>query len=297
MPKPKVIAIVGPTASGKTALSIEIAKRFGGEVVSADSRQVYRGMNLGSGKVTPEEMDSIPHHLLDVADPMTVYTSADFKRDAEAALRNIIARNKLPVVAGGSFFYMELLRGKMTAAPVEPNYVFREQLEQYSDAELLEQLRASDPRRAETIDPQNRRRLIRALEIIDALGAVPEPHPVNSPYDWLVLGIDMPQAQLHERIRARILERLAAGMLEEARHLHANGVTWERMDELGLEYRYMAAHLTGQLTYEEMVEQLDVRTRQFAKRQLTWLKRDTDIIWLQPGDLRTAFDTTANFLR
>jgi tRNA dimethylallyltransferase len=154
--KPKVIAVVGPTASGKTSLSIALAKEFSGEVISADSRQVYRGLDLGTGKVTTEEMGDVPHHLLDVADPMSVYTGSDFKRDADSALTNIIQRQKLPIVAGGTFFYLDLLRDKFQAAPVPPDDEFRLSISDLSNATLHEKLYEIDPIRAGNIDPHNR---------------------------------------------------------------------------------------------------------------------------------------------
>ena len=191
MNKPKVIAIVGPTASGKTSLSIALAQQFTGEIISADSRQVYQGLDIGSGKVTPDEMAGIPHHLLDIADPMTVYTGIDFVQDAEKALADILKREHTPIVVGGTFFYLDLLRGKVQAAPVLPNQAFRDSLEDLSNATLLKKLYAKDIDRAEKIDPHNRRRLVRALEITEALGTVPKPAETESPYEWLIIGIDI----------------------------------------------------------------------------------------------------------
>tara|TARA_B100000508_G_scaffold109784_1_gene87946 strand:+ start:203 stop:1102 length:900 start_codon:yes stop_codon:yes gene_type:complete len=295
--KSKVIAIVGPTASGKTSLSIEIAKQFDGEVISVDSRQVYRGMDIGTGKVTREEMSDIPHHLLDVADPMGVYTAVDFERAASIATRDILNRDKLPVFAGGSFFYLDILCGKMQSAPVEPNPELRGKLELFSNQELLEQIQENDPRRAETIDPDNRHRLIRSLEIIAALGSVPEPKKADSPYDWLVLGVDINKEKLHHNIHVRLLERVEEGMIEEAERLHAEGVSFERMDELGLEYRYLAKLLQNETTKEGMIEELETKIKQFAKRQMTWLKRDDEIVWVKPEDREKIYQLVEGFLK
>lgn len=296
MTKPKVIAVVGPTASGKTSLSIEIAKQYKGEVISADSRQVYRGMDLGTGKVTADEMDGVPHHLLDVADPTSVYTAADFERDATAATTDILSRNHLPIFAGGTFFYLDILRGKMSPAPVEPNPTLRQQLEQSTDAELLTKLQTSDPTRAANIDPHNRRRLIRSLEIIDALGAVPEPQPTESIYDWLIIGINIDPEALRQNIHVRLQQRFDAGMVEEVAHLHDNGLSYERMEELGLEYRYIGRYLQGELSYEEMCTTLETKIAQFAKRQRTWLRRDTAIQWFKKDDQTAIFDAIHHFL-
>jgi tRNA dimethylallyltransferase len=294
--KSKVIAIVGPTASGKTSLSIALAQKFNGEVISADSRQVYRGMDLGTGKVTKGEMAGVPHHLLDIAEPMEVYTGADFARDAAAATEEILSRGRCPIIAGGTFFYLDLLRGKLQSAPVEPDEAFRERLQALSNATLLEMLYEKDPARAATIDQQNRRRLLRALEIVKTLGTVPPTTITESPYDWLILGINISKEQLHENIRVRLHERLEAGMIEEAEKLHANGVTYQRMNDLGLEYRYIAKYLQNQLSRDEMIEQLEIKIRQFAKRQMTWLKRDQDIEWHAPEDRFTILRRVEKFL-
>ncbi len=298
MSKPKAIAIVGPTASGKTALSIALAKQFAGEVISADSRQVYRGLDIGSAKVTPNEMDGIPHHLIDIVDPSTVYTGADFKRDGEIALRNITTRGTLPIVAGGSFFYLELLKGTMSSAPVPPNPTLRAMLEQKTTTELFAELQSKDPRRAEVIDRDNPRRLIRALEIIEATGTVPEVTPTDLPYDWLTIGITVPIDMLNARIHTRITDRLKIGMIEEVETLHKNGLSWERLEAIGLEYRYLAYYLQNKLTKDEMIEQLTNKSRQFAKRQRVWLKRDPNIIWLPfPADTAIAIKLVDTFLK
>jgi tRNA dimethylallyltransferase len=296
MSKPKIIAIVGPTASGKTSLSIEIAKQFNGEVISADSRQVYTGMDLGTGKVTEEEMAGIPHHLLDVAQPMEIYTGIDFKRDATIALNKIMKNEHLPIIAGGTFFYLELLRGNMQAAPVEPNPAFRQTLEQYSNAELLDKLREKDARRADSIDPDNRRRLERSLEIIHTLGAVPEVKPVESEYDWLLLGVDIPKETLHKNINTRLEQRLEQGMIEEVQHLLDNGITPQRLDDLGLEYRYILKYIQQEISYPEMCELIETKSRQFAKRQLTWLKRYPEIHWVHPKQTEEVFDQVNTFI-
>lgn len=296
MDKPKIIAIVGPTASGKTSLSITLAQQFTGEIISADSRQVYRGLDIGSGKVTPDEMRGIPHHVLDVADPMSVYTGIDFVRDAEKALADILKRKHTPIVVGGTFFYLDLLRGKTHAAPVLPNQAFRDSLQDYSNETLLEKLYTKDKERAANIDPHNRRRLIRALEITEALGTVPKQTKTESPYTWLILGIDIDKAALHQNISTRLQQRLEQGMIEEVEKLHRAGVSYERMDALGLEYRYIAKYVQGLLTKDECLEQLGYKIKQFAKRQMTWLKRDEEIEWFKPENQRDIIARTKNFL-
>jgi len=276
---PKIICIVGPTASGKTSLAIEIAKVFNGEVISADSRQVYKSMDLGSGKVTKEEMAGIPHHLLDMVEPSTVYTGADFVRDAKTAITDIVSRGKTPVIAGGTFFYIELLRGTMQTAAVEPNPELRAELEKLSTADLVEKLKVADPIRAEKIDQDNRHRLIRSLEIIDSLGHVPEAKAVPSDYEWQIFGINIKDADLVPRIKQRLEDRLELGMVKEVENLLASNVSPERLDGFGLEYRYLSKYLLKEISYTEMQEQILIKSRQFAKRQRTWLKKDPTIIW------------------
>jgi tRNA dimethylallyltransferase len=279
MKKTKALAIVGPTACGKTSLAIEVAKRFNGEVVSADSRQVYRGLDLGTGKVTLEEMDGITHHLLDVADPNTNYNAAEFELDATAAILDITNRGKLPIVAGGTFFYLDMLRGKHQVASVPPNEEFRQSLQDCSLEELNRRIEKADPDRARVIDKKNRPRIVRALEIIAELGHVPKAKPAESPYNWLVIGIDETKLRLHKNIHNRLIKRLEDGMVKEAEDLHQAGLSYERMHSLGLEYRYLAMYLQQEIKYEDMVKQLEIKTRQYAKRQMTWLKRDKEIEW------------------
>jgi tRNA dimethylallyltransferase len=296
MNKPKVVAIVGPTASGKTSLSIKLAQKFNGEVISADSRQVYRGMDLGTGKATSAEMQDIPHHLLDVADPIDIYTGVDFKRDATIALNRITQRAHLPLVVGGTFFYLELLRGNMQAAPVQPNPEFRQTLEPYSNSELLDMLLEKDAQRADNVDPDNRRRLERSLEIIHTLGAVPKVHVMKSDYDWLLLGMDVPKETLHKNINTRLEVRLEQGMIDEVQQLLDRGVTPKRLDDFGLEYRYVLKYIQQEISYPEMCEQIETRSRQFAKRQLTWLKRYPEIEWVEPKNHEDIYKRTEAFL-
>jgi len=281
MQKPKVIVVVGPTASGKSSLAIELALRLNGEVISADSRQVYRGMDIGTGKVTPEEMQGVPHHLLNIADPAhDTYTATDFTRDAHAAISDILARGNTPIIAGGTFFYLDILRGKMGAAPVPPNETLRAELEPLTTDELTTRLSVLDPVRAASIDTKNPRRLIRAIEIATALGSVPAVTPTDSPYDWTILGIDIAPDHLRERIAMRLDERLTQGMIDEVSRLHSDGVSWKRLESFGLEYRFIAKHLQGELSEADMREQLFYAICGYAKRQRTWLRRDHDIIWL-----------------
>ncbi len=295
MKKLKVVVIVGPTASGKTSLGIKLAKRFQGEVISADSRQVYRGLDLGSGKVTPSEMEGVPHHMLDVADPKKVYTVSDYVRDGRVALSDIHRRGLTPTIVGGSFFYVDALLGRVSLPDVPPDEALRAELDTKSTSELYKLLCARDSRRAESIDKDNRRRLIRAIEISARLGAVPLPR-VESPYQVLILGIAINRDILAENIHKRLIQRMEVGMLEEVRRLHDDGLSYDRLESLGLEYRYIARHLRGELPYCEMLEVLETKIRQFAKRQMTWLKRDTEIVWVNTSNQEQVDTLVKDFL-
>ncbi len=296
MDKLPLIIIVGPTASGKTSLSIKIAKQFEGEVISADSRQVYQGMDLGTGKVTKEEMQDIPHHLLDIAGPETVYNASDFVRDAKAAITGIMERQHLPIIAGGTFFYIDSLLGRLSLPAVPPNEILRAELESLPIDELYTQLMAIDPARAATVDQANPRRLVRAIEIATALGHVPATTTIDSPYQPLTLGITIDKDTLHHNIHIRLLERLEAGMVTEVEGLIATGVTHERLESLGLEYRYISRYLRRLMDYDTMVTELETKIRQFAKRQYTWLKRDSSIVWVDPKDIERINKIIRDFL-
>lgn len=283
MPKPKVIAIVGPTSSGKTSLSIFLAQKIKGEVISADSRQVYRGLNLGTGKVTKKEMAGIPHHLLDVSNPKKVYNASDFQKAAHTAIETISQKNKVPIIVGGTGFYVDTLLGRMIFPDVAPNEKLRQRLEKKSLEQLMLLLSKKDPARALTVDQHNKRRIIRALEIAQALGVSPQGGPAlthEGAYDVLWIGITLQEEILHKNIRTRLLARIKAGMVEEAIVLHKKGLSYKRMAQLGLEYRFLASLLQGRILKEEFITQLEFASRQYAKRQIRWFKRNTDIHWV-----------------
>ncbi len=293
--KSKILVIVGPTASGKTFLSIQLAQKFNGEIISADSRQVYRGLDLGSGKVTKEEMQGVSHHLLDVADPNEIYTAHNFVSDGRKAISDIVSRKKLPIIVGGTFLYIEALIGKVILPETPPNPLLREKLEGLDTNTLFAFLKAEDPNYAEIVDAKNPRRLIRALEIVDALGHVPkiDQEPL---YDTLTLGIKISKEKLTENIHLRLLDRLEKGMIDEVKQLHANGLPYARMEDLGLEYRYIARYLQGKITHDTMCSEIEAKSRQFAKRQMTWLKRDANIVWVESQDSDEIDNVVTKFL-
>lgn len=280
----RVLVIVGQTASGKSALGVELARRFGGEVISADSRQVYRGLDIGTGKVTAEEMQDVPHHLLDVADAQQTFTAHDFVAQGRQAIVDIATRGKLPIIVGGTGFYIDALLGRIALAQAPRDEALRESLASLSAADLYMQLQEADPVRAASMnesDRQNPARLVRALEV----AAAPEQNPGETPaYDTLWLGIRWPKDDLAARIEKRLDDRIAGGMLDEAKQLHAAGLSYARMEELGLEYGWEARFLRGDISQQEMRDDLLRDIVQYAKRQETWWKRNSGIHWLTPGE-------------
>ena len=299
--KQKLVVIVGPTASGKTALSIMLAKRFGGEVISADSRQVYCGLDIGTEKVSPSEMDGVPHHLINVVDPTTVYTAADFARDAADAINALTARNHLPIVAGGTFFYIDALLGTVELPAVPPDPELRAQLEQLPAEKLFASLQHLDSTRAATIDRHNKRRLIRALEIVKALGSVPPnttlPESEHEQYDVLWLGIKTDKNVLRARLRARAAAALERGLIEETKQLLENGVSKERLMEIGLEYALVIEFLEEKISSSELLQKLEEKNWQYAKRQLMWLKRNEKITWFSREDTEMFMQEVEMFVR
>lgn len=285
MRKERIVAIVGPTASGKTSLAIALAKRFNGEVISADSRQVYRGMDIGSGKATRREMRGVPHHMLDVASPRRTFTAAEYQKLGKIALKKILKKSKLPIVAGGTGFYVDSLLYDYAFPSVKPDAKLRRKLEAQSTEKLFMQLQQRDPRRAATIDRHNRRRLVRALEIIlSTKKPVPdlELFKFKTHYDILKIGIDPGQEILKHNIHKRLLARLRGGKMEnEVRELHKNGLSWERLDTFGLEYRYVSRYLRGQIDKKKMMHEIEKESYRFAKRQMRWFKRDNSVRWVR----------------
>lgn len=304
----KVIIIAGPTASGKSDLALLLARQYNGEIISADSRQIYRGMDIGTGKVTRDKVVSHPepvegshkkmaelyfsegirHHLIDIASPKRAYNVTHFVRDAKRALGDIRKRGKTPIICGGTGFWIQALVDNQSFPAVKPDIRFRKALGKLSAEELFAKLEKQDPKRADTIDSQNKVRLIRALEICSALGQVP-PLPTNSRLsapDYTIIALVPPQEILHPRIEKRLVERLRNGMLEEVQHLHEkDSVSWKRLESFGLEYRSIAQFLQKKISYDAMEQGLLQDIKRYAKRQITWLKRfekmGARIHWIQ----------------
>lgn len=284
-PKTKVIAVVGPTASGKTDLAVEIARLVGGEVISTDSRQVYTGLDIGTGKATQREMRGVPHHLLDVTSPKRTMSVVQFERLATRAIRDILKRGKVPILCGGTGLYIDAVLTDASFPAVPPNATLRRTLSKLSTEELFKKLSTLDPERAENIDAKNPHRLIRAIEIATVLGSVPVRMPVKPRYHTLTIGLTLPHTELSERIHTRLLARMRRGMVTEVKRLHTEGLSWKRMEALGLEYRFLAQFLQGKTSKDMMLHDLEVAIRHYAKRQMVWFKRNKDIHWFKPTDL------------
>jgi tRNA dimethylallyltransferase len=281
---PKILVIVGPTASGKSDLAVKLAREFNGEVVSADSRQVYTGLDIGTGKVTESEMAGITHHMLSVVSPTEIFSVSAYRDMAEKHITDIIARGKLPIICGGTGFYIQALVDGINLPHVPPDEALRATLKPLSTNALYEKLLLLDPDFASIVDRHNPHRLIRAIEIATSLGSVP-PLEKNEHYDPLFIGISVDLYTLRERIHLRLLTRLDEGMITEAKTLYESGLSFPRMEALGLEYRYLARYLQGTITKEEMEIQLENEIFHYAKRQLTWFKRDPRIRWFSRDDL------------
>lgn len=279
-----VIAIIGPTASGKTSLAIEVAKKLNGEVISVDSRQVYKDLNIGTEKVTQEEMGGIPHHMIDIVDPEEVYTVEQFQKDARTCIENILAREKVPILAGGSGQYMDAVLYDTKFPQVPPNEKLRKDLEDVPVAALFKVLQDQDPKRAETIDPHNKQRLVRALEIIDALGEVPAQEDPKPVYGFQYFGIEISKEELKKRIEKRLDQTLEKGLIEEVSKMRER-LGDERLNELGLEYRVIKEYLDEKINKEELKEKLLQELLGYAKRQMTWFKKNEDIEWLSREEI------------
>ena len=293
---PKVVAVVGTNASGKSALGVELARRYGAEIISADSRQVFRGLDLGSGKITPEEMQGVPHHLIDVREPNEFFSMADFQRMSYAAIDGILARGHLPMIVGGTGLYVDSVLDGYLLSDREPDLAYRAELEKLTTPQLYEMLLALVP--DAQVDRNNRNRVMRMIERIhDGDDATPGKEPR---YRSLRLGVSWPRDVLAQRIDERLRTRVEQGMIEEVQGLMDRGATKEFLLGLGLEYRFITQYLTGAIPdRDEMLRLLAIAIKQFAKRQMTWFRRNPDIVWLDmAGDpLGQACEAIDAFLR
>ncbi len=311
--KQKVIVILGPTASGKSDLAVEIAKKFNGEIISADSRQVYRGLDLGAGKIPRDKFPpknyeltansyfykGIPHYLLDVANPKRTFTVAQYQKLANKAIEKISKKNKIPIICGGTGLYIDSIIYGSRFPQVPPQLKLRKKLEKLSAEELFTKLEKIDPVRSRNIDSHNRRRLIRALEIVITTKR-PIPFAISTDselHNTLIIGIKKSKEESGKLIFKRLKKRLKQGMIKEVENLHngkalnpegrpsaSYGISWKRLDDFGLEYRFISRYLRGLISKQEMIALIQKESEKYAKRQMTWFKRNKKIYWVESPD-------------
>ncbi len=285
------IVVLGPTASGKTALAVSLAKQYNGEIISADSRQVYRGMDIGTGK-DREEYGSTPVHLLDICNPKEEYNVFHFQRDAYRLFEEIQERNRLPIIAGGTGLYIDAVVNAYDLVSVPKDDAFHAELAEKSLTELREILFRFKKRVHNTTDLEQPERLIRAIEIARYIKSNPDKnHPERPNICPLILGVFFERSVLRDRIMKRLKSRIDDGLIEEVEGLHAEGVSWERLDSFGLEYRFTTAYINGEIqSKEEYIRLLHQAICRFAKRQVTWFRRmernGTEIIHINPEEAR-----------
>jgi len=289
MKKDRVIVIGGPTASGKTGLGVQLAKKVNGEVVSADSMQIYKDMDIGTAKATTEEMDGIKHYLLDFISPDERYSVAEFKKDAEEKIAEILAKGKVPIVVGGTGLYIDTLVYGIEYPEIEFDEKYRNELLERAETEqglamLYEEAKKLDPEAVKKISENDTKRITRILEIYKATGKnkteMEKISRLNGPkYDYKVFAIDMDREKLYERINLRVDLMIEAGLVDEVKRIVAKYDKFPTAMQ-GLGYKEVVEFLDNKVTYEEMIEKIKQETRRYAKRQLTWFRKNKDIVWL-----------------
>jgi tRNA dimethylallyltransferase len=293
MTKPKIAVIVGATASGKTSAGIALAGRLNGEIISADSMQIYREMAIGTAKPTPAERAAVPHHLVDFVPPDTAYSVAAFKDDAQAVIKAILSRERVPIVVGGTGLYINALTLPWDFAEPASDPAVREALEARYDTEgaeaLYRELETLDPAAAEKIHPHNKKRIVRAMEVYQVTGKTKSAwearaRQIELPYDFVMMGIGMARSELYARIDHRVDQMMAGGLLDEVSALLDAGYGPELLSMQAIGYKELIPAVRGERPLTECVHILKRDTRHFAKRQLTWFRRDRRIRWYDPAD-------------
>lgn len=286
--KKKVIAIVGPTAVGKTSLSLLLAKQLNGEIISGDAMQVYKGMDIGTAKIRPEEMDDIPHHLIDIKEPDEDYSVADFQKDARKKINEITDRNRLPIIVGGSGLYIQaaLYNYNFSSIPRDEKRTeeLTKEVEEHGIERIYKSLQEVDPEQAEKIHPNNHRRVIRALEIYETTGktktAWEKEQKIVSPYESMIIGLEMERKKLYEAINLRVDQMMETGLLEEVKELYERGYrNTQAMKAIG--YKEFIPYLEGKEELQDVVEQLKQNSRRYAKRQFTWFRNKMPVEWYE----------------
>ena len=292
MKKP-IVVLTGPTAVGKTELSIQLAKVIGGEIISADSMQVYKHMDVGSAKITPEEMDGVRHYLVDELEPFDEFHVVKFQEYAQKYLNEIYAHGKIPIIAGGTGFYIQALLNDIDFTEQESDSAYRKELEalaeEHGNQYLHDRLKEVDPESAEAIHPNNRKRVIRALEFYQETGRKISEHNAKeqmrtSPYNFAYFVLNDERSHLYKRIDARVDKMIEDGLEAEVRRLKEMGCTKDMVAMQGIGYKEMLSYLDGSYSLEEAVYIIKRETRHFAKRQITWFKRERDVIWLNKNE-------------
>jgi len=278
--KYKIIVILGSTAVGKSNFAVEVARKINGEIISADSRQVYKNLDIGTGKINKKEMGGIPHHLMSITSPKKAFSVVQYKRLANDSIQNILEKGRIPIIVGGTGQYIQSIVDNISIPEVPPNTLLRKKLELKTNDELFKILKKLDPERAKGIDKDNPRRLVRAVEIAKALGKVPKLKSTpNTKYQFLQIGLKIDNEKLKQRIEKRVKAMLKSGLLEEIKKVHLSGLSWKKIYELGFEYKYPALFLRGKIDRDEMLEKMLIANYKYAKRQMTWFKRDERIKW------------------
>lgn len=272
--KDKIVAVLGATASGKSDLAVVLAQKFNGEVISADSRQVYVGMDIGSGKITKKEMQGVPHHLLSIASPKRNFSAGQYQKKADKIINRLIKRGKLPIICGGSNFYISTVTKGLIMPNIKPNYKLRNRLSKKTNKELYAILKNLDSVRAKNIDKNNPRRLIRAIEVAPSI-----PLQENPKYNCLKLAIK--KDNLEPLIKKRIDKRIKLGMIKEVRQLKDSGLSWQRIESFGLEYKWIAMYLQNKISKQDMLDGILQDSIKLAKNQNSWLKKEKDIYWIK----------------
>jgi tRNA dimethylallyltransferase len=305
MNKKPLIILTGPTSVGKTALSIALAKAVDGEIISADSMQVYRHMDIGTAKISPEEMEGVPHYLIDELEPEEEFNVVRFKQLSRHYMERIYARNKLPILVGGTGFYIQAILYDIDFTQNETDTAYRSYLEQlikeHGGDHLYQLLKEQDPESAAVIHPNNLKRVIRALEYLKLTGDKISRHNEEqrgkeSPYNFCYFVLNRDRSKLYETINRRVDKMLSDGLLEEVKELAARGCTRDLVSMQGLGYKELLACLDGECTLVEAVDNLKRDTRHFAKRQLTWFKREKDVIWIDKDDYSSEGELLAYIL-
>lgn len=302
---PKIIVILGPTASGKTDLSIALAREFNGEIINADSRQVYKEMDVATAKPPKDStckrgefcVQGVPHHLMDIIKPNKEFSSAHFKEQASAAVEDVLGRGKLPIVVGGTGLYIWALVDNLDIPKVAPNKKLRRSFQDKSLAELVKLLNHVDPLSAKKVDLKNPRRVLRALEVAISSGDsfVTQTTKSKPRYDFLQIGLNWPREELYARINTRVDKQIADGLEEETKKL-AKKYPWHLPSMSGIGYKQMGGYLRGEYNLKQAIERIKIDSRHYAKRQETWFKRDKRIKWVEKNDLKQARKLVEEFL-